>query len=106
MSGLIEILCESCEQLSAGRTGALMVIERETKLGDIINTGTVIDAMPSVEMIGNIFFTNSPLHDGAMVIREGRLFARAAFGPFPKRDVPLIWARAIAPPSMTRSPDR
>ena len=88
MSGLIEILCESCEQLSASRTGALMVIERETKLGDIINTGTVIDAMPSVEMIGNIFFTNSPLHDGATVIREGRLFAAGCFLPLSEnRDV-------------------
>ena len=78
---LINILCESCEKLSASRTGALIVVERETRLGDIINTGTVIDSRASEELIGNIFFTNSPLHDGAMVVRKQRLYAAGCFLP-------------------------
>ena len=75
MDELIATLCKSCESLSASRTGAIIVIEREIKLGDIIATGTVIDATPCEAVIGNIFFKNSPLHDGAMVIRDLRIHA-------------------------------
>lgn len=78
---LIRILCESCGELSENKTGALIVIERETKLGEVVKTGTVIDSIPSVELIGNIFFTNSPLHDGAMVVRDGRLYAAGCYLP-------------------------
>ena len=78
---LIGILCKSCEELSASRTGALIVVERDTRLGDIINTGTVIDSKASVELMGNIFFANSPLHDGAMVVRKQRLYAAGCFLP-------------------------
>ena len=58
-----------------------MVFEMQTKLGEIIRTGTVIDAYPSAEMIGNIFYVGSPLHDGAMVIRGARLYAAGCFLP-------------------------
>jgi len=78
---LIKILCESTEYLSADRTGALIVVEREIKLGEIINTGTVIDSKPSVELIANLFFKNSPLHDGAMIIRGGRVYAAGCYLP-------------------------
>lgn len=78
---LIGMLVESCTYLSERKTGALVVIERQTKLGDVIKTGTILDAKPSLELIGNIFFTNSPLHDGAMVIREGRLYAAGCYLP-------------------------
>ena len=61
--------CDSCAILSKERTGALIVIERSTRLGDIIATGTLVDANPTAELSRNIFFKNSPLHDGAMVIR-------------------------------------
>ena len=58
-----------------------MVLERTTKLGEIIKTGTVVDAIPSVELIGNLFFVNSPLHDGAMIIRDGKIFAAGCYLP-------------------------
>lgn len=58
-----------------------MVIERKSRLGEIIKTGTVIDSVPSMELIGNIFFHNSPLHDGAMILRDGKLYAAGCFLP-------------------------
>ena len=71
----------ACAELSRTKTGALIVFERQTKLGEIIKTGTVVDATPSVELIGNLFFVNSPLHDGAMIIRDGRICASGCFLP-------------------------
>ena len=50
-------------------------------MGEIIKTGTVVDAQPSDELIGNLFFVNSPLHDGAMIIRDGRICASGCFLP-------------------------
>lgn len=67
--------------LSKTKTGALMVFEMRTRLGDIIKTGTVVDAQASEQLICNIFFINSPLHDGAMVIRGARLHAAGCFLP-------------------------
>ncbi|PWM38528.1 MAG: TIGR00159 family protein [Clostridiales bacterium] len=78
---MIDEVAQACESLSRHRTGALMVFEMQTKLGEIIRTGTVIDAYPSAEMIGNIFYVGSPLHDGAMVIRGARLYAAGCFLP-------------------------
>ena len=80
-SNCIDVVSEACKSLSKTRTGALMVFERETKLGEIIKTGTVVDAEPSTELIGNLFYVNTPLHDGAMVIRAGRLYASGCFLP-------------------------
>ena len=77
----IEAISNAAVVLSSTKTGALMVIERETKLGDIIKTGTVIDSQLSVELIGNIFFPNTPLHDGAMIIRDHRMYAAGCFLP-------------------------
>lgn len=77
----INALVEEASSLSRQKIGALVVIEQKTKLGDIIKTGTVIDADPTPELIGNIFFPNSPLHDGAMIVREGRLHAAGCFLP-------------------------
>lgn len=78
---LIVALSDEAVSLSRQRIGALVVIERKTKLGDIIKTGTVIDSDPSAELIGNIFFPNSPLHDGAVIVRGGRLYAAGCFLP-------------------------
>lgn len=66
---------------SRSRTGALLVFERETKLSDIASTGTIIDAEPSVALFGNIFFNKAPLHDGASIIRDGKLFAAGCILP-------------------------
>ena len=64
-----------------GKTGALIIIERTTMLNDIANTGTIIDAKCSVNLINNIFFKNSPLHDGAMIIRNHRVYATSCILP-------------------------
>ncbi|MCI6024269.1 MAG: diadenylate cyclase CdaA [Oscillospiraceae bacterium] len=82
----IDVVCEAAQRLSITATGALIVIEREVKLGDQIRTGVVVDAVPSVELIGNIFFKNSPLHDGAMIMRDGKVYAAGCFLPKPKQE--------------------
>lgn len=66
---------------SRSKTGALLVFERETMLSDIAATGTIIDAETSVALFGNIFFNKAPLHDGASIIRDGKLFAAGCILP-------------------------
>lgn len=77
----INIFADACGRLSKKKTGALIVFEKKTKLGEIAKTGTIIDAVASVELIGNIFFVNSPLHDGAMIVRSGKIHAAGCFLP-------------------------
>ncbi len=77
----VSAVCGAVEQLQRQRMGALIVFERHTKLGEIIASGTVIDADPSVELIGNVFFNKAPLHDGAMIIRDGRVCAAGCILP-------------------------
>lgn len=78
---MINDLCESVCDMAKDKTGALIVIERETKLGDIIESGTLINASSSTFLIRNIFFKNSPLHDGALVVRVPKLYAAGCFLP-------------------------
>ncbi|MBQ7821105.1 MAG: diadenylate cyclase CdaA [Clostridia bacterium] len=78
---LISSLCSAVCDMSLEKTGALIVLERSTRLGDIIRTGTVIDAKADPFLIKNIFFNKAPLHDGAMVIRDGRICAAGCFLP-------------------------
>ncbi|MEE0914635.1 MAG: diadenylate cyclase CdaA [Ruminococcus sp.] len=66
---------------SRSKTGALLVFERETMLSDIAATGTILDAETSVALFGNIFFNKAPLHDGASIIRDGKLFAAGCILP-------------------------
>ncbi len=66
---------------SRSKTGALLVFEREIMLSDIAATGTVIDAETSVALFGNIFFNKAPLHDGASIIRDGKLYAAGCILP-------------------------
>lgn len=66
---------------SRSKTGALLVFERETMLSDIAATGTIIDAETSVALFSNIFFNKAPLHDGASIIRDGKLFAAGCILP-------------------------
>ena len=79
-------MCEVAAQFQKSKTGALIVFERQTKLGDIIDTGTVVNAVPSVPMIGNIFFNKAPLHDGAMVMRDGMVYAAGCILPLTKNN--------------------
>lgn len=66
------------------KMGALIVFERQTKLGDIIETGTQINCEPSGQIVGNIFFNKAPLHDGAMIIRDGMIHAAGCILPLTK----------------------
>ena len=80
----INAVCKACSDMSATQTGALIVFENEAPLADIINTGTLIDAVISNELVSGIFFKNSTLHDGAVVIRDGKLYAAGCILPLTK----------------------
>ena len=75
----IEELIKAVQMLAQEKTGALIVIERETKLGDVIDTGIKMDALVSGELLLNTFIPNTPLHDGAMIIRNNRIMAAGCF---------------------------
>ncbi len=77
----IASVVQAATELSSTKTGALIVFERTTKLGDLVLTGTVVDSTVSVPIIKNIFFKNSPLHDGAVIIRDNRLYAAGCLLP-------------------------
>ena len=81
ITALIEEIVKACVELSAKYTGALIVIERNTKIGEIINTGTQLDSNVSSELILNLFVPDTPLHDGALIIRDNRIKAAACFLP-------------------------
>ena len=85
-SRTIDVICDACVELSATSTGALIVIERQTRLGEQIDNGTILDAIPSKELFGNIFFNKTPLHDGAVIIRDGKILAAACFLPKPQKE--------------------
>lgn len=78
---LISSVCSAATDMASSRTGALLVFEGTTKLGDLILTGTVINADPSSFLIKNIFFDRSPLHDGAVIVRDGKLYAAGCLLP-------------------------
>ena len=77
---------------SRSRTGALLVFERETMLSDIASTGTIVDATTSVALFGNIFFNKAPLHDGASIIRDGKLFAAGCILPLTSNKRSCWWS--------------
>jgi diadenylate cyclase len=83
----IDQICEAGTEFSLKHTGALIVFEGETKLGDVISTGTVIDAECTLFLIRNVFFDKAPLHDGAVVVREGRLYAAGCYLPLSSQDI-------------------
>ena len=74
-------ICDAAEQLSDTRTGALMVLERVNNLDEIIRTGTPLSADVIPEMLGTIFYEGTPLHDGAVIIRDGRIVAAGCVLP-------------------------
>ncbi len=82
----IPIICESVADLAKNNTGALIVIERNTRLGEQISGGTVLNAQPSLQLFGNIFYPKTPLHDGAVIMRDGLIVAAACFLPRPQKD--------------------
>ena len=80
-STLIDEFTEAIFDLSRTKTGALVVFERNTKLGDIILTGTIINAQFSGTLMKSIFFDKAPLHDGAVVIRSNRIHSAGCLLP-------------------------
>lgn len=80
-SGVIDNICEAVCDMSLDKTGALIVIERSTKLGEIIRSGTEINADVNSYLLKNIFFNKAPLHDGAVIIRGTKLQAAGCFLP-------------------------
>lgn len=74
-------VCKACADMSDKKIGALIVFKNETMLGEIIKTGTYVDAAVSAELIGNIFFPKAPMHDGAAIIEDGRVVAAGCILP-------------------------
>ena len=83
---VIEVVAQACNQLSQVRHGALIVLERETGLQDIIETGVMLNAQVSRELLLTIFFPNTALHDGAVIIREDRVVAAGCVLPLSVTD--------------------
>ena len=74
-------ICEACASMSQDKVGALILLTQENNLNEIIETGVSIDAIISKPLIENIFFKNSPLHDGAMIIRHKHIVAAGCILP-------------------------
>jgi diadenylate cyclase len=84
ITATIGVLSEAACDLSREKCGALIVVERNTKLGDYIKTGIELDAQMSCELFGNLFFNRSPLHDGAVIVRGGKIAAAGCILPSSK----------------------
>ena len=74
----------ACNDLSASKTGALIIFERKVKLDEIVATGTIINSDVNAELLKNLFFNKAPLHDGAVIIRDGRIAAAGCVLPLTK----------------------
>ncbi len=74
----------ACNDLSDSKTGALIIFERKVKLDEVIASGTIINSDVNAELLKNIFFNKAPLHDGAVVIRDGRIAAAGCVLPLTK----------------------
>lgn len=81
LEGAIAQTVLACEQMSDSRTGALIIFERNVRLNSVVATGTIVNADVSAELIKNMFFNKAPLHDGAVIIRDGRLAAAGCVLP-------------------------
>ena len=77
----IAATADALEILQKQKMGALVVLERNTKLGEIVRSGTILEAEPSASLISAVFYNKAPLHDGAMIIRDGRVYAAACILP-------------------------
>lgn len=82
-------IVKACSDMSQTKTGALIVIQKETDLASVIETGIVVDSAISAALLKNIFFKNSPLHDGAVIIRDARIAAAKCVLPSTQNEVPV-----------------
>ncbi|MCH5320423.1 MAG: diadenylate cyclase CdaA [Eubacterium sp.] len=87
ISDAVEAVCKACSDMSDAKTGALICFENNTLLGDVIATGTELHAKVTKELVENVFYPKSPLHDGAMVIRDGKIYAAGCILPLTKKTV-------------------
>ncbi len=85
-SHVIEEIGRACRRLSERRHGALLVLERDTGLQEFIESGVEVDAMLSTELLVTLFFPNSPLHDGAVIVRGDRIVAAGCVLPLSTSD--------------------
>ena len=83
---IISQICKAVEYFSSTKTGALIVIEREIALGDIVETGTKVDADITAMLLDTIFYEGSALHDGAVIIRQDRLLAAGCVLPLTRNN--------------------
>lgn len=84
MEQAIDHTVMACNEMSKAKTGALIVFERNNSLDELIRSGTALDAAVNNELMKNIFFINAPMHDGAMIIRDGRIIGAGCMLPLSK----------------------
>lgn len=84
MESAIRQTVVACTEMSKSRTGVLIVFERELLLDDMVRSGTVLDASVSSELLKNIFFIKAPMHDGAVIVRQGRILGAGCMLPLSK----------------------
>jgi len=85
----IEAVRTACQNMAETKTGALIIFAKQTPLDEYLSTGETLDAYPSAELLENIFFKNSPLHDGAVIIKDHRITAARCILPVSKNpDLP------------------
>lgn len=77
----ISATADAVKELQKQKMGALIVMERTTRLGEIVRSGTIMEADPSASLICTVFYDKAPLHDGAMIIRDGHIYAAACILP-------------------------
>jgi len=83
---LVDTLCQSAEYLSKRRIGALIVIEQEVKLDEFLTSATIMDSKLSFELLNTIFVPTTPLHDGAVIIRNENIYCAGAYLPLTSRE--------------------
>ncbi len=81
VTGLVNDFCKAAGEMSETKTGALVVFEREAPLNDVIKSGTILDARSSVELFNGLFFKNSALHDGAVVVKDAKIYSAGCILP-------------------------
>ena len=81
VSDTVNSFCKATADMSETRTGALVVFEKTAVLNEVAETGTLVDAQPSAELFNGIFFKNSALHDGAVIVRDGRIHSAGCILP-------------------------
>lgn len=86
VKNVINVVVDSASIFQEAKVGALIVFERKTKLGEIIDTGTIVKAEPSIELVSNIFYNKAPLHDGAMIVKDGLIYAGGCILPLTRNE--------------------